>query len=85
MLITTTKARVILGSVEKFVESGKAYSSAAKAAGAVEHYILPTYEENEFFEYELWESMEARAAFISMQDPFFSKESITKSTTIYIV
>ena len=63
MVVATVKAKVVPGSAEKYIEIGKAYSAAAKAAGAVEHFILPTFEENEFFQYELWESMEALRAF----------------------
>lgn len=63
MIIATVKAKVAPGFADKYMEVGKAYSVAAKEAGALEHFILPTHEENEFFQYELWENRDALSAF----------------------
>ncbi|MBR0164970.1 MAG: antibiotic biosynthesis monooxygenase [Lachnospiraceae bacterium] len=69
MLIATVKAKVKEGTGAQYLEIVKKYSAAAvKAKGCVEHLAMPTYNADEFFQYELWESAEDLSAFVATQD-----------------
>ncbi len=65
MLVATIKASVKPGTGAQYLEIAKAYSEAALAAGCIEHLIMPTYKEDEFFQYELWESRDVLNAFVA--------------------
>ena len=89
MIIATVKYSVT--DRDAVLAVAKPYSAAARQAkGNLEHLIMPTYEDNQLFAVEIWESMddlkafgatEAAKAFKDGRAPYYLEE--TKVTTIY--
>ena len=89
MIIATVKYSVT--DRDKVLEIAKPYSAAARQAkGNLEHIIMPTYEDNQLFAVEIWESMddlkafgatEPAATFKNARAPYYLEE--TKNTIIY--